>query len=95
MQTSQNPVPGQSEAQTRESEGRTGRSVVAVVATTPQTVFEDFHRAMVMADAPTVLSVDIPTLLKINISWQHWYPRLLHESLAVGGSNQGNAVDGP
>ena len=74
MQTSQNPVPGQSEAQTRESEGRTGRSVVAVVATTPQTVFEDFHRAMVMADAPTVLSVDIPTLLKINISWQHWYP---------------------
>ena len=52
----------------------TGRSVVAVVATGPETVLEDVGRAMAMAGALQVLSPDLATLLKINISWQHWYP---------------------
>ncbi len=51
-----------------------GRSVVAVVATRPETVLEDVGRAMTLAGVERVLSPDLSTLLKINISWQHWYP---------------------
>ena len=51
-----------------------GRPVVAVVATTPATVLEDIGRAMRLAGAERILSPDLATLLKINISWQHWYP---------------------
>lgn len=51
-----------------------GRSVVSVVATRPETVFEDIDRAMRLAGVEQHLSTDLSTLLKINISWQHWYP---------------------
>ena len=52
----------------------TGRSVVAVVATRPETVLEDVGRAMLLAGVERILSPELATLLKINISWQHWYP---------------------
>ena len=52
----------------------TGRSVVSVVSTRPETVLEDVGRAMALAGVEQVLSPDLATLLKINISWQHWYP---------------------
>ncbi len=52
----------------------TARPVVAVVATTPETVLDDISRAMQLAGAAQILSPDLATLLKINISWQHWYP---------------------
>ncbi len=48
--------------------------VVAVVATEPDTVLDDVGRAMALAGADQHLSPDRSTLLKINISWQHWYP---------------------
>ena len=51
-----------------------GGAVVAVVATTPETVFADTERAMVLADVGRHLNPELETLLKINISWQHWYP---------------------
>ena len=58
-----------------DSAGRPGGpSVVAVVATRPETVLEDVGRAMQLAGVERVLSPDLATLLKINISWQHWYP---------------------
>jgi len=50
------------------------RAVVAVVAATPETVFADIERAMVLADVGRHLNAELETLLKINISWQHWYP---------------------
>ena len=53
---------------------RTGTPVVSVVATTPETVLTDVERAMRLAGAERVLSPEHETLLKINISWQHWYP---------------------
>ena len=53
---------------------RVGSPVVSVVATTPETVLADVERAMRLAGAERVLSTDVETLLKINISWQHWYP---------------------
>ena len=52
----------------------TGRSVVAVVATSPETVLEDVGKAMSLAGVERILSPELATLLKINISWQHWYP---------------------
>ena len=56
------------------AEGSVNRPVVAVVATRPETVLEDVGRAMTLAGVEQVLSPDLATLLKINISWQHWYP---------------------
>ena len=50
------------------------RSKVAVVFTRPETVLEDIARAMHLADYQAALPREHPTLLKINISWQHWYP---------------------
>ncbi len=50
------------------------KSKVAVVYTTPQTVLDDVGRAMRLADYQAHLPIDVPTLLKINISWQHYYP---------------------
>ena len=52
----------------------TTRPVVAVVATRPETVLEDVGRAMLLAGVERILSPELATLLKINISWQHWYP---------------------
>ena len=48
--------------------------VVAVVATTPETVQDDIARAMEIAGAGQFLPTGNRTLLKVNISWQHWYP---------------------
>ena len=57
-----------------QAEGSGGRPLVAVVATRPETVFDDIQRAMEMAEVTQYLEADTATLLKINISWQHWYP---------------------
>ncbi len=47
---------------------------VAVVYATPETVLDDIARAMRLAGYTQTLSLDAATLLKINISWQHYYP---------------------
>ena len=47
---------------------------VAVLRTSPETVLEDYGRLMKLADYEDALPRGIPTLLKINISWQHYYP---------------------
>jgi len=45
-----------------------------VVYATPETVLDDIARAMHLAEYQTHLPSDLATLLKINISWQHYYP---------------------
>lgn len=50
------------------------KSKVAVVYTSPKTVLDDVARAMRLADYRFHLPQDLTTLLKINISWQHYYP---------------------
>ena len=65
MQTQSAPVPYRE---------RTGPSVVAVVATTPESVLEDVAQAMQLAGVQSALPVDNQTLLKVNISWQPWDP---------------------
>jgi len=48
--------------------------VVAVVRTSPETVLDDVKAAMKLAGYAVALPKDFATLLKINISWQHYYP---------------------
>jgi uncharacterized protein (DUF362 family) len=51
-----------------------GRPVVAVLKTTPATVLDDYKRLMHLAGYQQFLPRENETALKINISWQHYYP---------------------
>ncbi len=51
-----------------------GKGRVAVLKTTPETVIEDYRRLMNLAGYQEALPKDRETLLKINISWDTWYP---------------------
>lgn len=51
-----------------------GKGVVAVLKTTPETVLDDIERLMKLAGVEKALPKDVQTGLKINISWQTWYP---------------------
>ena len=55
-------------------QSRPDSPTVAVVATTPETAVADMGRAMDLAGISQFLSPEIKTFLKVNISWQHWYP---------------------
>ena len=60
-------------APTRQTE-TPGRSRISLVRTTPETVLDDYAKAMNMAGYRETISSEIPTALKVNISWHHWYP---------------------
>ena len=47
---------------------------VAILRTRPETVFEDYHRLMNLADYQSVIASDADTALKINISWHFFFP---------------------
>jgi uncharacterized protein (DUF362 family) len=47
---------------------------VAVLYVSAPTVVDDIGRAMRMAGFTDALDKTAPTALKVNISWQHWYP---------------------
>ncbi|HBY98253.1 MAG: DUF362 domain-containing protein [Ardenticatenaceae bacterium] len=51
-----------------------GRGQVAILRTAPATVLDDYHRLMNLAGYQQNLPKDHETILKINISWQLWYP---------------------
>lgn len=51
-----------------------GKGKVAVLRTRPETVLEDYQRLMELAGYQEALPKDKDTILKINISWQTWYP---------------------
>ena len=50
------------------------RSKVAVLKTSPESVVEDYGRLMELAGFREHLPQDKDTLLKINISWHHYFP---------------------
>ena len=50
------------------------QSKVAVLRTSPQTVFEDYHRLLNLADYQNVIAREVETALKINISWHFFFP---------------------
>jgi uncharacterized protein (DUF362 family) len=51
-----------------------GKGKVAVLKTKPETVLEDIERLMTLAGVENALPKQVQTGLKINISWQTWYP---------------------
>ncbi len=51
-----------------------GKGIVALIKTTPATVLDDIERLMKLAGFEQALPREIRTGLKINISWQTWYP---------------------
>ncbi len=55
-------------------DGAQSRSKVAVVRTRPETVWDDVARAMRLADYEQCLPKEVTTGLKINITWQVYYP---------------------
>jgi uncharacterized protein (DUF362 family) len=54
--------------------GSGGRPRVALLRTTPDGVLDDYARVMRLAGYREALDPAAPTALKINISWQRWYP---------------------
>lgn len=51
-----------------------GKGKVAVLKTSPETVLEDIEKVMKLACFDEALPKNVRTGLKINISWQTWYP---------------------
>jgi len=51
-----------------------GKGKVAVLKTSPETVLDDIEKLMKLAGYEAALPKDTKTGLKINISWQTWYP---------------------
>jgi len=51
-----------------------GKGKVAVLRTHPRTVLDDYWELMHLAGYEEALPKDKETILKINISWQTWYP---------------------
>ncbi len=47
---------------------------VAVVKTTPKTIFDDIARLMDLADYDKHISKDVVTTIKLNLSWSKFYP---------------------
>ena len=47
---------------------------VAILKTTPETVLDDVRQVMRLAGYQEALPKDKDTILKINISWDTWYP---------------------
>ena len=65
-----------------------GRGKVAVVKTSPASVLEDVGKAMRMGDFESALSKEVTTGLKINISWQTWYPACSSTPWQIEGAIQ-------
>ena len=51
-----------------------GKGKVAILRTTPESILDDIERLMKLAGFEAALPKGICTGLKINISWQTWYP---------------------
>jgi uncharacterized protein (DUF362 family) len=71
-----------------------GRGRVAVLKTTPETVIEDYGRLMELAGYREALPQDHDTLLKINISWDTWYPACSTAPWQLEGAIQKLKADG-
>jgi len=51
-----------------------GKGLVAVLKTSPETILSDISEVMKLAEFEDALPKNVQTGLKINISWQTWYP---------------------
>ena len=67
---------------------------VAVLRTTPETVIEDYARLMDLAGYQDALLPDVPNMLKVNISWQHYYPACSSAPWQIEGVAKKMQADG-
>ncbi len=67
---------------------------VAVVRTSPDSVLDDIAAAMRMAGYERALPQGIPTLLKVNTSWQHYYPACSTSPWQLDGAIRALKADG-
>lgn len=67
---------------------------VAVVRTSPDSVLDDIAAAMRMAGYERALPQDVPTLLKVNTSWQHYYPACSTSPWQLDGAIRALKADG-
>ncbi len=63
-----------------------GKGVMAIVKTSPSTVLQDVGRVMELGGVEQALPKGIRTGLKINISWQTWYPACSTEPWQLEGA---------
>ena len=56
------------------AEDYAGRGKVAVLRTRPETVLADYSSLLSLAGLRQALPQDHETILKVNVSWQTWYP---------------------
>jgi uncharacterized protein (DUF362 family) len=61
---------------------------VAVLKTKPETILEDIQEVMHLAEFTSALPKEITTGLKINISWQTWYPACSSTPWQIEGAIQ-------
>src|SRR5438309_3532515 len=79
----------QTQAESRPSQAVAApRPKVAVVYTRPETVLADIDRALKLADFEAHMPKEQATLLKINISWQHFYPACSTTAWQLDGAIQ-------
>lgn len=71
-----------------------GRGKVAVLRTRPETVLEDYARLLDLAGYQAALPKERDTLLKINISWQTWYPACSSTPWQLEGTIRKMVADG-
>ncbi|MBA3337354.1 MAG: DUF362 domain-containing protein [Chloroflexia bacterium] len=71
-----------------------GRGKVAVLKTQPETVLDDVAEVMRRADYQAALPADKETVLKINISWQTWYPACSTTPWQLEGAIRALRADG-
>ena len=66
-----------------------GKGTVAVQKTSPESVLEDIQEVMRLAEFEKALPKENQTGLKINISWQTWYPACSSTPWQIEGVIQG------
>ena len=79
---------------TAEQRRRPTTAKVAVVRTSPDSVLDDIAAAMRMAGYERALPQGVPTLLKVNTSWQHYYPACSTSPWQLDGATRALKADG-
>jgi uncharacterized protein (DUF362 family) len=67
---------------------------VAVIYTSPETVIDDYGRLLDLADYESALTFDLDTFLKVNLSWQHYYPACSTTPWQIEGVTKKLRADG-
>jgi uncharacterized protein (DUF362 family) len=70
------------------------RSKVVLLRTSPETVLDDYARAMRMADYQSALAPEHETVIKINLSWTKYFPACSTQPWQLEGAVRAMTQDG-